>query len=77
MASATVRSKVVVLPLFIPALFVAAPIVCRGLVLGACLFCNTFIVSMHSSHWERESCLLYFCCVLNVMSLLLHSLKYK
>ena len=37
MASAAVRSKVVVLPLFIPALFVVAPIVCRGLVLGACL----------------------------------------
>ena len=46
--------------------FVVAPIVCGGLVLGTCFVLQYFVLLLC---WGRESWLLYFCCVLNVMSL--------
>ena len=52
-------------------LFVVAPIVYWGLVLGLCLFCSSlFYLILQSSLRGRESWLLYFCYALNVMSLL-------
>ena len=68
MASATALSKAVVLRLFVVALI----IVCGGLVLAPCFVLQYFVsfLALQLSHWGRESWLLYFWSVLNVMSLL-------
>ena len=83
MASKINLSSLVVWPLHVSILrqwfccclfmFVVAPIICVGLVLGI-LFCSavhcvisSFVINLLG---RRESWLLYFWCVLNVMSLL-------
>ena len=64
MASVAVRSKTVVLLLFIYHLLL-------GLVLGICFVLKYAVsfVALQSPRRGRESWLLYFCCVLIAMSL--------
>ena len=47
-----------------------ASMVCWGLVLGPCFVLQYFVsfLVLQSSCWGLENWLLYFCCVLNVMS---------
>ena len=68
-ASAAIHSEAVFLLLFIP-------IICGGFVLDTCFVMQYFVsfIILQSSLWGRESCLCYFCCVLNAMSLLSFSL---
>ena len=67
MASAAVNSKVMDMLLMIH-LF-AAPTVCKSFVLGSCfvMYISVFFLVWHSSCWEREKWLLYFCYVLAVV----------
>ena len=66
MALAAVRSAVIY------SLFSGAPSVCVVFVLGSCFvmqYCVFFLI-LQSSRWRRESRLVYFCGILNVMFLL-------
>ena len=53
-------------------LFIVAPIVCRLFVMVPCFVVQYFVsfLVLQSARWGRESRLLYFCGILNVMFLL-------
>ena len=69
---AAVHSKAVG-SVFVYLLFIIAPTVCGGFVLGPCFVVRYFVsfLVLQSSRWERESWLLYFYCFLDAMWLLL------